>query len=93
MQLVLVCRNRRSTRGVVRCMAKSDQEQVGFRTMLQKTAHTAGTMALVAAIAASPVAPVLAELNKYEASTTGEFNLGTAKQYGASNMECVRIHH
>lgn len=31
--------------------------------------------------------PALAELNKYEASQTGEFNVGTALQYGGTNAE------
>lgn len=31
--------------------------------------------------------PALAELNKYEASQTGEFNVGTALQYGGTNAD------
>lgn len=37
------------------------------------------------------VPPALAELNRREASTTGEFNVGTAAQYGGTNAECVSL--
>ena len=50
-------------------------------------------MALRAGVAALSAAallagqPVFAELNKYEASTSGEFNVGSAGQFGATKIE------
>jgi uncharacterized protein YjbI with pentapeptide repeats len=46
----------------------------------------AGAAALSAAVLLAG-APVHAELNKYEASTSGEFNVGSAGQYGATKID------
>jgi len=52
-------------------------------------AGVAAALLCVGPVVCAP--PALAELNRREASTTGEFNVGTAAQYGGTNAECVPL--
>lgn len=59
-------------------------------TEQEKQSHKATFRAGVAALSAAALLagqPVFAELNKFEASTSGEFNVGSAGQFGATKID------
>lgn len=53
----------------------------------QKLVSTA--LAAAAVIGFSSGMPSVAELNKYEADTRGEFGIGSAAQYGSADLRCL----
>lgn len=72
---------------VIRCAAaQSSEDARGATGAVKQLARAAGTAALAASLMASPA---LAELNKFESRTTGEFNVGTAQQYGGTDSDSM----
>lgn len=63
------------------CCASQRQEAAPLAPL---TAAGAGLAAAVLMLAAQPAG---AELNKYEAAAGGEFNIGTARQFGEADVK------
>ncbi|KAK3258266.1 hypothetical protein CYMTET_32682 [Cymbomonas tetramitiformis] len=73
-------------RSAVNLKASSDwQQQFEEKFSKAKPVVCAGAGALSFLLLSGQ--PVLAELNKFEANQTGEFGLGTSKQFGAQNLD------
>ena len=47
------------------------------------------TALAAAVVTLSPVMPAVADLNKYEAETRGEFGIGSAAQFGSADLRFV----
>eukprot|EP00240_Pyramimonas_obovata_P006467 CAMPEP_0118958742 /NCGR_PEP_ID=MMETSP1169-20130426/62779_1 /TAXON_ID=36882 /ORGANISM="Pyramimonas obovata, Strain CCMP722" /LENGTH=308 /DNA_ID=CAMNT_0006906867 /DNA_START=59 /DNA_END=986 /DNA_ORIENTATION=+ len=78
-------RTTKAPRGALLCLNKSCES-----SEQDKQPHKAAFRAGVAALSAAALLagqPVFAELNKYEASTSGEFNVGSAGQFGATKID------
>ena len=55
----------------------------------KKWQRLVSTALAAAVVTLSPVMPAVADLNKYEAETRGEFGIGSAAQFGSADLRFV----